>query len=266
VGSICPSYSISLPEKSVSKKLFSLSDPLNSINEDSTNTEKEFMYRFYNNVYLSKSLSTPNKNIEIDQNVKPLYLEDCDLVKDLSNNMVLESSDEDSQSENSECFVDDPDIINPDIIFNIDLNEHYNKMDILVKKITEIPDEPTVFNECLQLQPIPQIQHETKTFTLEERLNFMNGISEWEYDIDSENWNNIMVKRAVVFTAHAGFCIANEESLYVIADVTIEFIKKMAIIMKKNLDIQSKSSCPDRIDPISNSLNEVSKIFYNFCY
>lgn len=70
-----------------------------------------------------------------------------------------------------------------------------------------------------------------------------------------------MVKRAVIFTAHAGFTIANEESLYVLADVAIDFIKKLAVIMKSNFDIQENNPNSDSIDPINASLIQVSRKF-----
>jgi len=91
----------------------------------------------------------------------------------------------------------------------------------------------------------------------------MHGISEYEYEINGEDWNKIMVKRAVIFTAHAGFNIANEESLYVLADVAIDYIKKLAITFKRNFDIQLNSSFPHIVDPITNSLHEVSLIRNN---
>lgn len=187
-----------------------------------------------------------------------LAIGECDLIKNLSNGINLDTIAKTS-SENYECFVEDPDIVNLDIMYNINLNEHYKQMAHLVEKISKPYHKVTaLLDEYIQLPPIPQIESERKVFTAEERQNFAEGIPEWEYDIDHDDWNKIMVKRAVVFTAHAGFSIANEESLYVLADVAIDYIKKLAVIMKNNFDIQSKSSCADIIDPINNSLQEVS--------
>lgn len=189
-----------------------------------------------------------------------LAIGECDLIKNLSNGVDLDNGNK--PSENNEFFVEDPDIVNPDIMYNINLNEHYKQMDLLVEKISKPYHKVTVLlDEYIQLPPIPQIESEHRVFTAEERQNFADGIPEWEYDIDHDDWNKIMVKRAVVFTAHAGFSIANEESLYVLADVAIDYIKKLAVIMKNNFDIQSKCSCADLIDPINNSLQEVSLLF-----
>lgn len=220
--------------------------------------KSSLLFDFFNKIFLNEYSIPITESEEINQRVEAIPIQECDLIKHLSKNMTLENNYEESQRENSECFVEDPDIVNPDIMYNITLNEHYKQMDILVQKISKASDDLTVLHECMQLMPIPKIEHQKTTFTTEERINFLNGVSEWEYDIDGDDWNKIMVKRSVVFTAHAGFSIANEESLYVLADVAIDYIKQLAVIMKKNFDIQSKSSLPDKIDPIDNSLQEVS--------
>lgn len=255
-----PSCSTDLPGPSCSTDSHS---PLRSLNlpESSKDEEleTELLFEFYNKSYINNSfIPKPEENIDTNEDIKVSPIEECNFVKDVSKKFLLNNSNKDSVIENSESYVEDPDIVNPDIMYNINLNEHYIQMDLLVQEISKTSNDVTLLNECMQLTPIPQIEHDQKTFTMEERLNFSNGISEWEYDIDRDDWNKIMVKRAVVFTAHAGFSIANEESLYVLADVAIDYIKKLAIIMKNNFDIQSKASCSDSIDPINNSLQEVS--------
>jgi len=214
-----------------------------------------------------KPMTTLKENVEQNQDVSVVPIEKCHCLKGLSPNLQYSSGKgSDSRMKNSQCFVEDKDFVNPDILYNIDLNEHYKQMDLLVQKIVRTTDDQTrsLLDECMQLTPIPRIEHKRKTFTAKERLNFLHGIREWEYEIDGDDWNKIMVKRAVVFTAHAGFSIANEESLYVLADVAIDYIKKLAIILKRNFDIQSNSSYPDIVDPITNSLHEVSLIFSVF--
>lgn len=197
----------------------------------------------------------------VPEDVEVGPLEECDYAQFIENSAGLETDNENLDlEEESNDFVEDPDIVNPEIVYNIELNEHYKHMDILVQQISETPDDLTVLDECMKLPPIPQVEHEPKTFTPEERLMFMNGCSKWDYKIDRDDWTKIMVKRAVIFTAHAGFTIANEESLYVLADVIIDYIKKLAVIMKKNFDIQSNSSYSTSIDPINLSLQEVSLI------
>lgn len=255
-----PSCSTDLPGPSCSTNIHS---PLHSFNlpESSKDEEleTELLFEFYNKSYINNSfIPKPEENIDTNEDLKVSPIEECNFVKDISKKILLHNSNKDSVIENSESYVEDPDVVNPDIMYNINLNEHYIQMDLLVQEISKTSNDVTLLNECMQLTPIPQIEHGEKTFTTEERLNFLNGISEWEYDIDRDDWNKIMVKRAVVFTAHAGFSIANEESLYVLADVAIDYIKKLAVIMKNNFDIQSKASCSDSIDPIDNSLQEVS--------
>lgn len=257
-----PSCSTDLPGPSSSTSFPSLSHSLNFPDLPESCKEKELetdlLFEFYNKSYINNSIKPkPNENIDTNEDIKVLPLGDCNFVKDLLKKIRLENSNENTVTENSERFVEDPDIVNPDIMYNINLNEHYIQMDLLVQKISKTPNDVTLLNECMQLTPIPQIEHGHKTFTTEERLNFLNGVSEWEYDIDSDDWNKIMVKRAAVFTAHTGFSIANEESLYVLADVAIDYIKKLAVIMKSNFDIQSNASYADSIDPINNSLQEV---------
>jgi len=207
------------------------------------------------------------ENSELNQDIEISKLEDCDYVKHyISENTDLNISDEEPETENTEYFVEDPDIVNPDIMYNIDLNEYYNELDLLASKVSKTPDDPTGLVEYNQLPPIPQIEQTRRKFTANERFRFANGIMENEYQIDRDDWNKIMVKRSVVFTAHAGFSIANEESLYVLADVAIDYVKKLAVIMKKHFDIQANSPYPDSVDPIDNSLQEVSLIFICFIY
>jgi len=272
-----PSNSTSLPGPSNSTSLPGPSDifPLHQLPsllyEDSndTNLNKEQQVRllnsFYNRIFLT---GCDQENTEIDQEIEISHLKDCDYTKHyLLENTKFKYTDEEpepepeTKTENTECFVEDPDIVNPDIMYNIDLNEYYNELDLLALKVLKTPEDPTGLAEYKQLPPIPEIEQIHRTFTVDERFRFANGISEWEYQIDRDDWIKIMVKRAVIFTAHAGFSIANEESLYVLADVAIDYVKKLAIIMKKHFDIQADSPHPDRIDPIDNSLQEVSIIF-----
>jgi len=255
-----PSCSTSLPGPSYvfpSHKLSSLFDSAN------TNLSKERQARlltnFYHKIFLDDN--DEQNNSELDQNIKISKLKDCDYIKQY----LSKYTDEEPETENterSECFVEDPDIVNPDIMYNIDLNEYYNELDLLALKVLKTPDDPTGLVEYKQLPPIPQIEQTNRKFTADERFRFANGISEWEYQIDRDDWNKIMVKRSVVFTAHAGFSIANEESLYVLADVAIDYVKKLAVTMKKHFDIQADNPYPDSIDPINNSLQEVSIIFF----
>jgi len=266
-----PSYSIDLPVPSCSKSLPDHSS-FTSLPGPSSFTTLPVPYN-------SKSLPTKldtnlNKSsIEKDNAMENLINKICnDFFRKIETTKTNTDTNQDysefpklgdgNENEgNFECFQEDPDTVNPDIMYNIDLNEHYKYMDLLVQKIenaTSKSEKQTVLNECVQLMPIPQIEHEPQLFTDNERSNFSNGICEWEYKIERDDWDNIMIKRAVIFTAHAGFDEANEESLSVLSDIIIHYIKRLAIIIKKNFDLQSQSSCPDKIDPIDNSLQEVS--------
>lgn len=264
------SNSRDLPGPSNSTDSSDYNNVLKYFNNDSTLLAYDLelarsLQSFYDEQYLNNSSLQTAECEEEKKKTNQGIIAINETLKSLLQYKTIFNSDEDYQStcssENPECFVEDPDIVNPDIMYNIDLNEHYKQMEGLVEKITFTSNDPSLLNECLQLPPIPQNEPSKITFTALERQNFAKGISEYEYEIDSDDWNKIMVKRAVVFTSHAGFNIANEESLYVLADVTISHIKKLATIMKKNFDIQSESSYPVDIDPIQNSLQEVSLIF-----
>ncbi|XP_060862098.1 uncharacterized protein LOC132939093 [Metopolophium dirhodum] len=233
---------------------------LDDEDSDDINLSKEqqviLLSSFYNKLFMADC--GEQENSELNQDIEISKLEDCDYVKHyISENTNLNISDEEPETENTEYFVEDPDIVNPDIMYNIDLNEYYNELDLLALKILKTPDDPTGLVEYNQLPPIPQIKQTRRKFTTNERFRFANGIMENEYQIDRDDWNKIMVKRSVVFTAHAGFSIANEESLYVLADVAIDYVKKLAVIMKKHFDIQANSPYPDSVDPIDNSLQEI---------
>ncbi|CAH1731940.1 unnamed protein product [Aphis gossypii] len=236
-----PSYSTDLSGPSCST---SLCDPSgsNDSNIKKDNEMENLINKIYNDFF--RTIETSKTNTDTNQ--------DCSKFPKLNVNNENDG--------NFECFQEDPDIVNPEIMYNIDLNEHYKYMDLLVQKIenaTTKQAKQTVLNECMQLMPIPQTEPEPQVFTKEERLKFARGICEWEYKIDRDDWDKIMFKRAVIFTAHAGFDESNEESLQVLSDIIIHYIKEIAIIMKKNFDIQIKSSCPDEIDPINNCLQEI---------
>jgi hypothetical protein len=269
-----PSSSTSIPGPSCSTNLSDSSyvfppDQLPSLfyggdsNDTNLSMDRELQSHLLSSLYNKLFLDDLNeqKSTEL-QDINISNLEDCEYSKHyLSENTNFGNTDEEPETENTECFVEDPDIVNPDIMYNIDLNEYYNQLDLLALKVIKTPDDPTGLVEYKQLPPIPQIEQTRKKFTANERFRFANGISEWEYQIDRDDWNKIMVKRAVVFTAHAGFSIANEESLYVLADVAIDYVKKLAVIMKKHFDIQADSPSPNNIDPIDNSLQEASIVF-----
>lgn len=215
---------------------------LNNFNNKKGNDIKNIINRSYSDLF--RPIEIPKTNSDTNQD----YLKFPKLV---SNDNL----------EDFECFQDDPDIVNPEIMYNIDLNEHYKYMDLLVQKITNATSEltkQTVLNECMRLMPIPEIKHESRVFTDDERSKFSNGICEWKYKIDHDDWEKILIKRAVVFSAHAGFDDAKDDTLYTLVDITTRYIKWIAAVMKKNFDLQSKSSYPERIDPINNSLQEVS--------
>ncbi|KAF0756630.1 Uncharacterized protein FWK35_00021408 [Aphis craccivora] len=253
-----PSSSTSIPGPShdfssdILPSLF-YGDSNDTVSIEDRELQVRLLSNFYNKLFLNEQ-----ENSELNQDIKISNLEDCDYSNHyLSENTSFKNTDEEPETENTECFVEDPDIVNPDIMYNIDLNEYYNQLDALALKVIKTPDDPTGLVEYKQLPPFPQIEQTQRQFTAKERYKFANGIQEWEYQIDRDDWNKIMVKRAVVFTAHAGFSIANEESLYVLADVAIDYVKKLAVIMKKHFDIQLASPNPESIDPIDNSLQEI---------
>ncbi|XP_050432891.1 uncharacterized protein LOC126840920 [Adelges cooleyi] len=162
-----------------------------------------------------------------------------------------------SCNDDVEIIEEEPDIVDPDIKYNIQLNQHFKKMDLLVQRIAYTPDDLSVLDECMQLPPIPEMEQEPKKFTTKERIDFYEGESHLKYQIDRDDWNKILVKRAAVFTAHAGFDLTSEESLYVMADISIDYIKKLAKTLKKHFDAQHTDSKSSLLNPVERSLMEV---------
>jgi hypothetical protein len=258
-GPSCSKDFCSLPGPSNYSKSLNLPNSFDAKLNDSASDENivedtSYLLDFFKECFLKDSIVP----MAVPGDIEVTQLEECDYFKFKEKSLGLENDNENSDQEESNDFIEDSDVVNSEIIYNIDLNEHYKQMDILVQKISETPDNLTVLHECMRLPPIPQIEHQQKTFSTEERLMFKNGCSKYDYQIDRDDWTKIMVKRAVIFTAHAGFNIANEESLYVLADVMIDYIKRIAVIMKKYFDIQSNCSYPTSVDPINLTLQEVS--------
>lgn len=101
---------------------------------------------FYKECFLNDSIEP----IKASEDVEEVSLEKCNYVESGDRSMKLENDNECSNPDESNGFIGDPDIINPEIMFNINLNEHYNQMGILVKQISETPDNLTVLNVCLK--------------------------------------------------------------------------------------------------------------------
>lgn len=156
-------------------------------------------------------------------------------------------------SVHSECFEDNPYIRNPDIIYNIEPNEHYKKIELLVEKNTTSKDH-SLLRARLQISPNPQIKSSKKLFTAPERQNFAESSSNLKYKTDKDNSNKIMIEYAEIFQpCHAELRIAKyEENLNLLVDTALNYEN-----VKKNNQkiVQSRSSpCFDSIDSINNSL------------
>lgn len=244
----CTSYMSSLPGTSNEHSEYSL-------------TKEDLLFSYFEKISHDnlESMSESNEIIDIqdvenNDTLEKKKLIKFDLLQYLLENVKLEDNNE--VQNNSECFVDDRIIINPNIMYNIELKLHLKKMQLLVDQVSKTPDDSTVLNKCMELMSIPEIKHGQQIIT-EECKPFPEDISESNYyNIQHKNWDKIIVSQAVIL-CHVGFDFTSKDTLYLLRDEAINYIKRFAGIMKKNFDIQSKSSSPSSIDPILNSLHEV---------
>lgn len=244
----CTSYMSSLPGTSNEHSEYSL-------------TKEDLLFSYFEKISHDnlESMSESNeiieiKDIEDNYTLEKKKLIEFDLLQYLLENVKLEDNNE--VQNNSEFFVKDRIIINPNIMYNIELKLHLKKMQLLADQVSKTPDDLTVLNKCMELMSIPEIKHGQQIIT-EECKPFPEDISESNcYNIQHKDWDKIMVSQAVIL-CHVGFDFTSKDSLYLLRDEAINYIKRFAGIMKKNFDIQSKSSSPSSIDPILNSLHEV---------
>lgn len=244
----CTSYMSSLPGTSNEHSECSL-------------TKEDLLFSYFEKISHDnlESMSESNETIELkdvenNDTLEKKKLIEFDLLQYLLENVKLEDNNE--VQNNSECFVEDRIIINPNIMYNIELKLHLKKMQLLADQVSKTPDDSTVLNKCMELVSIPEIKHRQQIIT-EECKPFPEDISESNcYNIQHKDWDKIMVSQAVIL-CHVGFDFTSKDTLYLLRDEAINYIKRFAGIMKKNFDIQSKSSSPSSIDPILNSLHEM---------
>lgn len=263
------SFYCSLYSTSPSSSLFScLPETLNEHSEYSLNNEEDFLFNDLEPISESNEKIEDAENVATLSLVKSNHINDtieekklvvCDLLQYVLENVKFEDNNE--IQNNSECFVGDKIIINPDIMYNIELNLHLKKMQHLAEQVSKTPDDLTVLNKCMELVSIPEMKKERQIIT-EECRPYSEDTSESNYyNIQHKDWNKIIVNQAVVLS-HVGFDFTSKDTLYLLRDEAINYIKRLAGIMKKNFDIQSKSSSPNNIDPIQNSLQEVNNLNY----
>lgn len=220
------------------------------------------LFRNYNELYLNnfelylineqrqETLESPINFINLLEEIKNIMLEYKNL------------NETNSKIENSKYFLGYP-CLNPDITYNIILNNHYKKIDLIVDKIIKTPTDEITLNECHKLLPVPKIIHKHKIFTENERLMFSNGISTKQYNIDPNNCHKVMINLATVITAHAGFYTADEQCLIILGNVISTYIKKLAVIMKKNLDTSNQLETFNT-ESTDHNLQEVSRMFIKY--
>ncbi|XP_027850373.2 uncharacterized protein LOC114129747 [Aphis gossypii] len=256
----CSFYSDNISSPPCTSYMSSLPGPSNEHSEYSL-TKEDLLFSYFEKISHDnlESMSESNEIIEIkdvenNDTLEKKKLIEFDLHQYLLENVKLEDNNE--VQNNSECFVEDRIIINPNIMYNIELKSHLKKMQLLADQVSQTPDDSTVLNKCMELMSIPEIKHGQQIIT-EECKPFPENISESNcYNIQHKDWDKIMVSQAVVL-CHVGFDFTSKDTLYLLRDEAINYIKRFAGIMKKNFDIQSKSSSPSSIDPILNSLQEM---------
>uniref|UniRef100_A0A2S2NYA3 Bromodomain associated domain-containing protein n=1 Tax=Schizaphis graminum TaxID=13262 RepID=A0A2S2NYA3_SCHGA len=256
----CISYMSSLPgtsnehsEYGLSKEdlLFSYFEKISHDNLDPMSESNEVIETKDVNNFETELLI---KNNHTNDTLEKKKLTEFDLLQYVLENVKLDDNNE--VQNNSECFVEDRIIINPDIMYNIELKLHLKKMQLLTEQISKTPNDLTVLNKCKELMSIPEMKHKLQIIA-EECKPFPDDISESNcYNIQHKDWNKIIVSQAAVLT-DVGFDFTSKDILYLLRDEAINYIKRLAGIMKKNIDIQSKSCSPSSIDPILNSLKEI---------
>lgn len=253
------SLSFSLSNPSSSSSHFSrLPRTLNEHSEYSFTNEEDLLFSYL------KEMSNDNlepkedvENFETLSLVKSNFINDTleyDLLQYVLENVKFE--DDNEVDRNSECFVGDRIIINPDIMYNIELRLHLKTMQLLAEQISKTPDDLTLLNRCMELILIPEMKKERHKIT-DESTPFCEDISESNlYNIQHKNWNKIIVNQPAVLS-HVRFDYTSKDTLYLLKNESIEYIRRLVGIMKKNFDIQPESSSLSSIDSIQNSLQEI---------
>lgn len=263
----CSLYSTSLSSPSSISPFSCLPGTSNEHSDYSLTNEEDFLFNYLEPISETNEIIETKKdadNFETLPLVKTNHINDtfekkklieCDLLQYVLENVKFEDNNE--VQNNSECFVGDKIIINPDIMYNIELKLHLKKIQLLAEQVFKTPDDLTVLNKCMELMSIPEMKKGRQIITEECSRPFSEDISESNYyNIQHKDWNKIIVNQAAVLS-HVGFDFASKDTLFLIRDEAINYIKRLAGIMKKNFDIQSKSSSPSNIDPIQNSLQEM---------
>ncbi|XP_015364477.1 PREDICTED: uncharacterized protein LOC107162203 [Diuraphis noxia] len=223
---------------------------------------------FYCSLY-STSLSSPNishfsclpETKEDIEDFETLSLEnsnlindtlECDLLQYVLDNIKFE--DNDRVYKNSECFIGNRIISNPDIMYNIELRLHLKKMQLFAEQISKTPSDLTVLNKCMELMSIPKMK---KGQQITEKCGSLSEDSGLNYNDNQHMDRNKIIVNQVAEHSHTEFDFTSKDTLFVLNDQSIDDIKRLADIMKNNFDIQSKSSTMISIDPIQNRLQEI---------
>jgi len=251
---------------------FDLSYDKNNIISNSF-SDSLHMDNFYCSLY-STSLSSSNishfsclpetkedvKDFETLSLVKSNLINDtleCDLLQYVLENVKFD--DNNRVHKNSECFVGNRIISNPDIMYNIELRLHLKKMQFFTEQVSKTPYDLTVLNKCMELMSIPEMKKGQQIIT-EEFRPLSEDISESNYNNKQHKDRNKIIVNQVAEHSHTKFNFISKDSLFLLRDEYLDDIKRLADIMKNNFDIQYKSSTSSSIDPIQNRLQEVNLI------
>lgn len=181
---------------------------------------------------------------------------ECELLQYVLENVNFE--DNNGVYKNSECFVGNRIIGNPEIMYNIELRLHLRKMQLLAEQVSKTPYDLTVLNKCMELTSIPEMKKGQQMIT-EECGPLPEVISISSYNNQYKDRNKIKVNQ-VAEHSHTKFDFTSRDTLFLLRDKSIDDIKRLADMMKTNFDIQSKSSTTSTIEPIQNRLQEVNLI------
>jgi len=191
----------------------------------------------------------------------------CDAIKTLMENMTLNTAADTTSAAPLSTYGDVDgfimNVLKPDILYNIRLKEHHEYIEALTKKVSNDEFNLRLLNECLRLKPIPRNICDLQTSATADGVARAEGAAVAErrdYDFDADDRQRIVVKLVELSSIHAGFDAVNEDCKSVLATATIEYTKRLAVVMKKHFDTQPLILDRDIADddPINNGFREVS--------
>jgi len=188
----CSLYSTSLSSPS-SISHFSCLPGTSNENSEYGLTNEDFLFNYFEPISESNEIIKTKKDVEnfetlslaksnhINDTFEKKMLIECDLLKYVLENVKFE--DNNKVQNNSECFVGDKIIINPDVMYNIELKLHLKKMQLLAEQVFKTPEDLTVLNKCMELMSVPEMKKGRQIITEECRpflfqMGMKDGVAE----------------------------------------------------------------------------------------